>query len=450
MGGIAFDASHLSTKHKRLTLTVPGMVFLIKLGRIPKVSQELVADKSKADFLAKILVILQAGWLVIQCICRKIEDLDISLLEVHTMVHVCCALLMYFFWFRKPLDITDPLLVKSDAFDECLAYMMMISRGSDLETGHRPRFSPFGGNEASILEYKPEYINRLSTVTDRSDNTSRERQGDAASRLNKDSRSDRPSAMFIGDSHNRQHRRDYRLVKVPREYMKREKASFAMGFTEIDNQSGFGPSNVIRRFDHDNTYVINHQDATRWQLAARLLHKEPSLAAFGCLGAPPTKTANGVETIYAYDDRRLLTRTAANLQETLTNPEQAQPGTDLLVFFLLSSCYGAIHASAYTFVFPSTFESAAWYCSSLFIASASYLIFAVWSTWMAAVNCDEMIRWAEFAKLPWFLLRCLCAVILACYGLARIFLVVEAFISLRSMPVSVYRVVEWTRYIPHF
>lgn len=41
-----------------------------KLGLLPDISQEEIKDKSKADLLAKALVIIQAGWLVSQVITR--------------------------------------------------------------------------------------------------------------------------------------------------------------------------------------------------------------------------------------------------------------------------------------------------------------------------------------------------------------------------------------------
>ena len=59
-----------------------------------------IEDRSKADTLQKGLVLLQVGWMALQCITRKVYGLPITLLELHTMVHVVCAIIMYAFWFK--------------------------------------------------------------------------------------------------------------------------------------------------------------------------------------------------------------------------------------------------------------------------------------------------------------------------------------------------------------
>ncbi|KAI5808466.1 hypothetical protein DFH27DRAFT_459108, partial [Peziza echinospora] len=55
-------------------------------------------DRSKTDWLAKAMVCLQASWIIIQCVVRKAEGLPVTLLEINTVMHVVCALLMYLLW----------------------------------------------------------------------------------------------------------------------------------------------------------------------------------------------------------------------------------------------------------------------------------------------------------------------------------------------------------------
>jgi hypothetical protein len=56
-------------------------------------------DKGKANLIQKSLVMLQVTWMATQCITRRAYGLPLTLLEIHTMVHVICALTMYSFWF---------------------------------------------------------------------------------------------------------------------------------------------------------------------------------------------------------------------------------------------------------------------------------------------------------------------------------------------------------------
>ena len=72
----------------RLTLTARGVAFLSSCGRLPDVPRGDIMDKSKANTLAKALVIIQASWLLIQVVGRLIAKLPVTLLEVNTIAHV--------------------------------------------------------------------------------------------------------------------------------------------------------------------------------------------------------------------------------------------------------------------------------------------------------------------------------------------------------------------------
>lgn len=84
-----------------MALTADGVLELARLGRFADIyiPPEQIEDKSKASVLQKVLIICQVLWMVIQSVSRKIYGLPLTLLEIHTMVHVFCALLMYAFWF---------------------------------------------------------------------------------------------------------------------------------------------------------------------------------------------------------------------------------------------------------------------------------------------------------------------------------------------------------------
>lgn len=81
----------------------PGPAFIIWLaesGYWIKVRKQDIDDKSKADTLQKALVLIQVSWMVIQYIARKASNLPLTLLEIHTMVHVVCAIILYACWFQ--------------------------------------------------------------------------------------------------------------------------------------------------------------------------------------------------------------------------------------------------------------------------------------------------------------------------------------------------------------
>lgn len=83
------------------TLSPEGVKLLAAANLEPlKVPKSLIEDRSKADTIQKSLVLLQVSWMAMQCIARKAYGLPLTLLELHTMVHVVCAVVMYGFWLK--------------------------------------------------------------------------------------------------------------------------------------------------------------------------------------------------------------------------------------------------------------------------------------------------------------------------------------------------------------
>lgn len=112
MGGFAVDIDHLHNKLERVTLTADGLLFLAQEGHFFDLPSSSIEDHSKASLFTKTLVCIQVLWVVGQAIERKIAGYPLCILEVHTLVHVFCALIMYSLWANKPYDIYCPTLVR--------------------------------------------------------------------------------------------------------------------------------------------------------------------------------------------------------------------------------------------------------------------------------------------------------------------------------------------------
>ncbi|KAI1657892.1 hypothetical protein F4813DRAFT_389157 [Daldinia decipiens] len=101
MGGLQVSTSgFVDGDHINATLSAEAVISLSKKDEFLYVSRESIDDRSKADALKKALVVLQVAWMVIQCISRKSYGLPLTLLEIHTMVHVVCAFILYICWFE--------------------------------------------------------------------------------------------------------------------------------------------------------------------------------------------------------------------------------------------------------------------------------------------------------------------------------------------------------------
>lgn len=112
MGGLVVDIRDVKGSYAtvpKATLTSYGVIELAKQRHFFDIPPETLLDKSKASISGKTLVCIQILWMVVQCIARKATGYPLTLLEIHTMVHVVCALGMYVFWFSVSYWFLDYL-----------------------------------------------------------------------------------------------------------------------------------------------------------------------------------------------------------------------------------------------------------------------------------------------------------------------------------------------------
>ena len=168
MGGFAFDTSSaarpfLPESRERIGLTADGMVRLAKHWPhlLPRLSQRDIEDKNKSDGLAKLITCWQATWFCVQCICRLVQGLSISLLELNVFGHCICALLIYVLWWTKPKDICEPTRIVGEVSDSVAAWMFNFSR-----TGCAMLFdSRFDGGRLCNRSFIPYVVNDQDTVS---------------------------------------------------------------------------------------------------------------------------------------------------------------------------------------------------------------------------------------------------------------------------------------------
>ena len=91
------------------------LVWLIKEGylTLPEITEEEIADKSKANLLNKSIVCLQTGWFVVQCLGRWHQKVPLTTLELATITYVWCTWGIYANWLKKPLDVESPTILNT-------------------------------------------------------------------------------------------------------------------------------------------------------------------------------------------------------------------------------------------------------------------------------------------------------------------------------------------------
>lgn len=122
--------------------------------------------------------------------------------------------------------------------------------------------------------------------------------------------------------------------------------------------------------------------------------------------------------------------------------------TGILSLVLLPVVYGGIHLAAWGFEFPSPAESLLWKISCFFIMGAIPILVFVFSALWKLIYSDFNIENIDNEKVITVIVV-VRGTFFMLYASARIFLVLESFLSLRHVPIGVYAAVPWVQNIPH-
>ncbi|KAJ3713119.1 hypothetical protein C8R42DRAFT_634149 [Lentinula raphanica] len=81
---------------------------------IGDIDEDEIEDRSHSDAYAKIIALVQTSWLIIVLIARWVERLPFTELEVMAVAFATINIMTYIFWFKKPLEVQYPMLVRPD------------------------------------------------------------------------------------------------------------------------------------------------------------------------------------------------------------------------------------------------------------------------------------------------------------------------------------------------
>jgi len=439
MGGFVFDLNAASASVLlpsklslgRLTLTPRGIVLLAECGLLPRISIEEIDDKSKAAGLAKTLVCLQAGWMVIQVIGRIAYGLPVTLLEVNTIGHVICALVLYVLWWHKPKLVTQPTTLGGEWVEAICAYMWMSSRISD-PGGDEILF--FGKPTVPELAKLAFYPSR--PISDMGDFPTPESTPEQGSINRKNSAQN--SAAPVKESED-------------------SPSSGSSGFAYKDHFGYLGPiahqrspASAQGAADESGkaSLPLPEQDAPpqRWRLALDAMHMFPALCKQLRVDTNEARCQR-----YRFNVEELLYNRADNWRPDglLSNFRGLLMG---MALWFASMAFGGVHAAAWNGYFPSVPEKWLWRSCSVYIMASGFIWLCI--NFLAQVSRSLDEYWENFLArraswLSYVIIGFLCSICGLAYGFARMFLITEAVISLRRLPAAAYNTPDWSQLIPH-
>ncbi len=412
------------------TLTPCGVLFLSKNKIWRDFHVRSIKDKSKSDSLAKTLVCIQAGWMIIQILARKAVNLPVTLIEVNTLAHVIAAVFIYAIWWYKPQNVNEPervniagylVAVMSPSFlrlrshfiveDDDITYpefqypeplpttFLSQLQLFDQSSGDWAAARPMNETDQTVVGM-PWSIHYRNTVPGEAEyDTIEERRGNRSVKIQVSRR-----ILSWGDEKDKRRRikraikAEGKLMLLPGERLQGSKFVCGSGpihltSTEI-RMLGFMSSQL--RYPKLRPYLLN---TSKWEMVRQCF--APS--------APDLLIPGGLETSIH---------------------------RGFFILAILSFLYGGLHLLSWNSHFPSDIEQTLWRISTSIIAGGGFGVWLVVFLSSAETNPFYFVIYHLFWLCP------------IAYGLARLFIVIEAFISVRSLPEGAYQTVSWSVF-PH-
>ncbi|KLU86092.1 hypothetical protein MAPG_05111 [Magnaporthiopsis poae ATCC 64411] len=398
------------------------MALLARCGHVPDVNHVEIEDKSKANDLAKAMVLLHplAGDLGRSKHCCSCEHSPYRLR----------AVVMYVFWWHKPLLPREPLLIRDQSLLPLAAFIYCSSEISG-------RVDPRRVQSQTMIKTLFAHLSLYSKTPESETPRLRSARRASAAHEDLDDPKTRIAAVGPGTLGEIEQAPGSCLAQVQSQREKEKGTAFFARRPRVVNPHTEEDSRLPLDDRTRRDYVLQS-----WEQYPLLLDGRSSLVH---------NLEDGTRCTHLRPEQ-LIADHIGNWpsDDLLRNVDGLIVG---MVLWLANLCYGGIHAAAWNDYFPSKAEKWIWR------TSASYITFCggLWVMLNFLVTRFRRLNqfwehWMDGKKPLWqsFLLGTVVFICGFSLVLARGFIVIEAFISIRAMPLSAYRTPEWSDTIPHF
>ncbi|CCF33563.1 hypothetical protein CH063_05726 [Colletotrichum higginsianum] len=393
-------------------LSSEGFLRLVELGEInieTAVRTSHLKDRSKANIIQKALVLMQIGWMLLQCIARKAQGLPITLLELHTMVHVACAAAMYSFWFSKPLDIGYPEMLDSES--ETMRGFLALSVQSQLCKKNEIEFTiqtqELESNSTHPGNHSAGSQPRASSITLLPNDPTQEPH------LTDDVMDDENavSILEIGQS-------------------------LSCGI-RLRSEKSVTPSKTKLR--------LTAEDRTRLERSTHFVRKKGNNEIGLDYRQEGVSIYNYLSHFHDLESMGVLS--SANDRPIMAKTSPIKPS---LIGILLPFIYSGLHLVAWNYEFPTTAEGIMWKVACIVSCNPIgwVLIFI-----MARIIEFKIGDKDDYDVLLHVIIYVILEIVFAAFILlkvsGRVFLAVESFASIRRLPIGAYSMPVWLQMLPH-
>jgi len=378
---------------------------LSEAGKIewPTITEKEIADRSKGDYLSKMIVLFQATWFIAQCMARGANGLAVTELEVVTIAFASVTGVISYFWWDKPLDVRcsipvhildtgSPIISLSNISDQELT-----TEGAKNTVLH-PSPSPSTPVHVNTSPPEPPLTNTGS--------------------------------HFISlpePSHQGTLWGDDMMVVHPNPLPTCSRKSLTL----VDT-STLGPSLTrMQRF-----HAFRRRSCIEHGTLFGLVHVFivfPLKPFFRCF-----KDMTSCDTLR---DKTLRVPTF------YAPPHRCGVNNTLFIFaVLVSMIFGAIHCIAWSFHFPTLRERLVWRISAILVSGLPVALTTSVFLWMVFEDEENETTWI---KIYSNFMKSIMGPMTCSYSIARIVLLVLPFAALNSLPYTAYYQIDWVSFLPH-
>jgi len=428
MGGFAYDTSEFSDHYPYIALTPEGFVEFARAELITPdiLNDKDITDRSKADSLGKLLVCVQALWMVANCIARKASGRPTTLIELNVIVHVVVAVVVYGLWWYKPLAVANPtLLPRPFGGQEILEILAIKVPRSDLSNVVRswseedndtyPAYPADANHKKFNLDIKP-YILDPSLFEVRGSPEPETEWARHVAKLKIKS----PGLILLPGQY-------LILKKVAKAYGTRGRAVHISGkaLHHLASESSYR-----ERVEYDQFTAAAKMNRV-FRASNSTTYDPPNYSVQGSV------YTGGVHAVdFDFENAPLMFMTG-----------------------LLSCLYAGSHASAWSSHFPSYIERWIWRGACIGIAAGvpfgCAILYLLRPVYQKLENMEiQSNRWKKIVfryshSSVLVIFHLFFGLTIIVYVCSRLFIPLEAFISIRSLPVGAFETVEWAEYWPH-